>query len=70
MIRYCYIKPDLSFSGSWSEKDHKQFFTKELEELVTKGGYRVMKYEVVLGKDFEFPYESTLISTPKQDVES
>lgn len=68
-IRYCYLKPDLSFSDSWDEESHKRDFTGlDLEGYMKSkdgDGWRLIKFEVVIGDDFEFQDNMVLNTKPK-----
>lgn len=61
-VRYCWLTPELDFSLSWSEEDHEKFFDKDMQEKANKENWRLIKYEVLTGQDFEFPYGARLIN--------
>ena len=60
-VRYCWLTPELDFSASWDEKEHKEFFNRDrITKLANEKGWRLIKYEVLVGEDFEFPYKAKL----------
>ena len=61
-IRYCWLTPELDFSGSWTEEEHIEFFNDDRRKEAHQKNWRLIKYEVLTGNKFEFPYKSRLIS--------
>lgn len=62
-IRYCWLDPNLTFSSSWSEAQHDRLFTQKDLDAAAKKGWRIVKYQIVVGQDFEFPNQSHLALT-------
>lgn len=67
-LRYCWIMPDLTFSGSWSQEEHERFFNDYMLKVAREKGWRIMKYFVELGEDFEFPNQSFLAHTANANI--
>jgi len=68
VVRYCWILPDFSFSGSWSEIVHNRIMDEYTINSAKKKGYRIMKYMIVEGEDFELPTQSHLALTKKGNI--
>jgi hypothetical protein len=60
--------PDHTFSASWSEVQHARLFTDYSEKVAKEKGWRIMKYMIIVGEDFEFPNQSHLAHTAKGNI--
>ena len=68
LIRYCWLSPELGFSGSWTEKEHNSLeegLTQKEIEVGLKNGWRLIKYEIQ-GNDFKFEPNMIITTKPKE----
>ncbi len=64
--KYVWLSPDLSFSQSFSEEEYKKHLNDDYIKEATLKGWRLIRHQVVFGKDFDFPFDSILIKKPKK----
>jgi len=57
MKRYVWLKPDFTFSNSWTEPKKDWFLTdEEIKKAMEDKGYRLIEYTCLNDEDFEFTH--------------
>lgn len=64
-IRYCWMMPDFTFSSSWSQEEHDRIIDPYMLRVAKEKGWRIMKYVIDHGNDFELPNQSFLAQNNK-----
>lgn len=67
-VRYCWIQPDHTFSSSWDQATHERIIDEYMLKVASEKGWRIMKYWIEHGEDFEFPNESFLAHKANGDI--